>query len=67
MSEKNELDSSVDVIIRQIARDVLGINSLETQNSDSFDFHDVSVWQIKSALENAFKVGFESGVNFKGK
>lgn len=67
MSEKNELDSSVDIVIKQIARDVLGINSLEIQNSDSLDFHDVSVWQIKSALENAFKTGFESGVNFKGK
>jgi len=43
--------------LRQIAEKHLFIESLETQNSDSADFHDVAVWSIKAALEAAFEAG----------
>ena len=33
------------------------IETLETQNSDRLDFHDVAVWSIRDALEAAFAVG----------
>lgn len=33
------------------------VETLETRNSDSLDFHDVSVWSIKAALEDAFIAG----------
>jgi len=33
------------------------IETLETQNSDRLDFHDVSVWSIRAALESAFAAG----------
>ena len=33
------------------------VETLETRNSDSLDFHDVSVWAIKAALEDAFIAG----------
>jgi hypothetical protein len=33
------------------------IETLETQNSDRLDFHDVSVWSIRAALEAAFAAG----------
>ena len=44
-------------ILLQIAKNNLFIKTLETQNSDSLDFHDVSVWAIKKALEEAYKAG----------
>ena len=36
------------------------IQTLETQNSDRLDFHDVAVWAIRSALEAAFAAGFSA-------
>jgi hypothetical protein len=33
------------------------IETLETQNSDRLNFHDVSVWSIRAALEAAFAAG----------
>lgn len=46
--------------IAKIAQEMLDIDTLETRNSDSLDFHEVSVWGIKSALEAAYKAGRES-------
>ena len=43
--------------LQQIALDHLFIATLETRSSDSLDFHDVSVWAIKTALQAAFEVG----------
>ena len=45
----------------QIAEAVLYIETLETQNRDSADFHNVSVWSIKEALELAYAAGKEAG------
>lgn len=47
--------------IIEIAKKVLGLETTETRNSDSLDFHDLAVWQIKKALEAAYKAGFEAG------
>ena len=41
----------------QIATDHLFIETLETRNSDRLDFHDVSVWAVKAALQAAFEAG----------
>ena len=46
--------------IEKIAQDVLGLDTLETRNSDGLDFSDQAVWQIKAALEAAYKAGKES-------
>jgi hypothetical protein len=46
--------------LRKIAADHLSIDTLETRNSDSLDFHEVSVWGIKSALRAAFDAGRNS-------
>lgn len=43
--------------LQQIALDHLFIATLETRSSDSLDFHDVSVWAIKTALQAAFEAG----------
>jgi len=34
-----------------------GIITLDTRKSDSLDFHDCAVWQIKAMLEEAFQMG----------
>ena len=39
--------------LEQIAAEHLGIETLVTRKSDSLDFHEVSVWGIKAALEAA--------------
>jgi hypothetical protein len=43
--------------IDRIARDILGLETLETRKWDSLDFHDLAVWSIKEALEAAYAAG----------
>ena len=52
--------------IARIAREALGIETLEARNGrhgcftsvmDSLDFHDLAVWSIKEALERAYEAG----------
>lgn len=44
----------------KIARRHLGLETLATQSSDSLDFHEVAVWNIKAALEAAYEAGRQS-------
>ena len=37
------------------------IETLETRNSDRLDFHDVAVWAIRAALEDAYEAGRIAG------
>lgn len=55
--------SQIDTLLTLIVQKHLDIDSLETRKSDRLDFHEVSVWVIKSALEAAFKAGVEAGGN----
>jgi hypothetical protein len=43
--------------VEKIAKEKLGLETLETRWSDELDFHDMSVWQIKDALEAAYEAG----------
>ena len=49
--------------IEQIALEHLFIETLETQHRDRLDFHDVSVWAVKSALEAAYDAGIAAAQN----
>ena len=49
-----------DKTLADIAKDHLHLETLETRNSDSLDFHDMAVWSIKAALEAAFEAGRQS-------
>ena len=40
-----------------IAREILKIETLKTRRSDSLDFHDVSVWSLREALNRAYELG----------
>ena len=57
------MTNTLDQIFALIAQKHLNIETMETRNSDSLDFHDVSVWGVRSALEAAFKAGVELGVS----
>ena len=44
-------------ILEKIAKNILCLDTLETRNSDQLDFAEHSVWQVKSALTEAFHSG----------
>ena len=52
--------SQIDTILTLIAQKHLGIETLQTRHRDSLDFHDVSVWGVKSALQAAYDAGMRS-------
>ena len=45
------------VAVAVIAERHLGIETLETRNTDSLDFHELGVASIKAALEAAYEAG----------
>ena len=44
-------------LLEQIAQQHLFIDTLQTRSSDRLDFHDVSVWGVKAALQAAYEAG----------
>ena len=52
---------TLDQQMQQIALDHLFIETLETRHSDRMDFHEVSVWGVKSALMAAYQAGLAAG------
>ena len=57
----------LDQLLARIAQEHLLIDTLETRNSDSLDFHDVGVWCVKSALMAAYQAGLAAGQNAAAK
>lgn len=55
--------NKIDDLLLAIAKQHLGIGTLEARNSDSLDFHDIGVSSLKRALHAAFVAGQESGLN----
>lgn len=49
--------------LSKIAKEILQINTLVTRNSDSLDFYDLAVWNIKAALDAAYNEGYAQGYN----
>jgi hypothetical protein len=41
----------------ELAKKHFFIETLETRERDSLDFHDVAVWSIRAALEEAYEAG----------
>ncbi len=48
--------------LKRIAAKYLRLDTLDRRNSDSLDFHDLAVWQIRLALEAAYQAGHRSGL-----
>jgi hypothetical protein len=53
-TKRNEIPSDV---MTRIAREHLGVETLEIRRSDRLDFHEVGVWQIEAALRAAYEAG----------
>lgn len=53
------LPPGAQALINAIAGTLLGVETLESRNHDGLDFHDLAVWNIKAALEAAYKAGLE--------
>jgi hypothetical protein len=58
-ADKNLVNQSV--IVASVANRILGLKTLDTQNSDSLDFHDLSTENIRAALNAAYEAGFKYG------
>jgi hypothetical protein len=52
-----QTNQTLDTLLTQIALDHLFIETLETRHSDRLDFHEVSVWGVRSALMAAYEAG----------
>lgn len=48
------------VLFEEIAHNILSIETLITRNSDSLDFHEVSIWSLRDALCLAYEAGSQS-------
>ena len=46
-----------DALLEIATKHFHSIETLETQNSDRLDFHDVAVWAIRAALEAVYAAG----------
>jgi hypothetical protein len=55
-------DPDLTEMFAQIARQHLGIATLEERKRDSLDFHDMSVRSVTAALHAAYDAGFAAGV-----
>ena len=62
-TQEKEIQEVFQKILTGIAQKNLNIDTLETQNSDALDFHNVAVWQIEEALKDAFIAGMTTGVS----
>ncbi len=63
MSRRTRTDPTAarDALILEIAQRQFRLETLETRNWDRLDFHDVAVWAIRAALEEAFDAGRRAG------
>ena len=53
-------NTKLNQLLEQIAKQPLFIDTLETQSSARLDFHDVSVWGVKAALQAAYEAGLDA-------
>lgn len=60
---KKTVVRSMDEVIMGIAKRRLRFQTLETRDNDALNFRDVCVWDLKQALEEAYKAGMESAKN----
>ena len=56
MSKPNQ--PATDTLLTDIDQRLFhGLEALESRNHDALDFHDVAVWAIRRALEEAYAAG----------
>jgi hypothetical protein len=52
--------TKLDALFTQISGKHFQTETLETRRMDRLDFHEVAVWEIRAALEAAYKAGAAS-------
>ena len=57
------MKTPLDLLLEEIAKKHLRIETLEVRNSDRLDFHDCSVQSIKDALNAAYEEGVRNSSN----
>ncbi|WKB50788.1 DUF6900 domain-containing protein [Eleftheria terrae] len=57
----------LNTLLTAIASQHLSIETLEVRYSDRLDFHGLSVWEVRAALEAAFQAGYERGLKSRKK
>lgn len=57
------LPPRIDTLLATIARQELGIETIETRNSDSLDFHNINVASLRVALRAAYDLGRTDAIN----
>ena len=58
MSKQNQTQTAQrNALILEIAKRQFFIETLKTRERDSLDFHDVAVWAMRAALEEAYEAG----------
>jgi hypothetical protein len=60
LQHQTEITMTKTQTLEQIAKKTLGLETLETRNSDRLDFHDLNVASIKAALLAAYQAGQQS-------
>lgn len=58
---KTNPNAQRDDLLLEIAERQFRIETLETRNWDRLDFHDIAVWALRAALEEAFEAGRSDG------
>ena len=58
---KSAPNAQRDALILEIAQRQFRLETLETRNRDRLDFHDLAVWALRAALEDAFEAGRRAG------
>ncbi len=51
------MNALIEETLNKIAKNVLHLDTLETRKSDSLDFREQAVWNIKQALTDAYIAG----------
>jgi hypothetical protein len=54
---KSQRQQQIDRVLEDIAKEHLRVPTLDARNSDSLDFRDLSVWQLRAALDAAYQAG----------
>lgn len=57
-----KLPAAAQKAIARIALEHCRVETLEERRSDRLDFHDVSVWSLKAALEAAYLEGMKQAM-----
>ncbi|QRK14243.1 hypothetical protein JQX13_46935 [Archangium violaceum] len=57
----------LEATVERIGREVLHLETLKTRRADSLDFHELAVWRVRDALEEAFRAGMRAATDSRGK